>query len=133
MSWNEETCAYADENGQLECLKYAHENGCPWNEETCAIAAKMVTWRSLRYAHENGCPGSAIMRILFHARKNPRVKKERKKERKERKKERERQDFLLYDSSFNITHFIISSSSLLLVLLLLLSSVMKVSFIITMG
>ena len=23
-----------------ECLKYAHENGCPWNEETCHYAAK---------------------------------------------------------------------------------------------
>ena len=24
----------AAENGHLECLKYAHENGCPWNEWT---------------------------------------------------------------------------------------------------
>ena len=23
-----------------ECLKYAHENGCPWNEETCHYAAE---------------------------------------------------------------------------------------------
>jgi hypothetical protein len=27
--WNKETCAYAAKNGQLECLKYAKENGCP--------------------------------------------------------------------------------------------------------
>ena len=26
-------------NGQLECLKYAHEHGCPWDEETCDDAA----------------------------------------------------------------------------------------------
>ena len=25
----------AAENGHLECLKYAHENGCPWDEMTC--------------------------------------------------------------------------------------------------
>ena len=31
---------YAAQNGHLECLKYAHENGCPWDEEeTCRYAA----------------------------------------------------------------------------------------------
>ena len=24
---------YAAMNGHLECLKYAHEHGCPWDEE----------------------------------------------------------------------------------------------------
>ena len=27
-----ERAAFTD---HLECLKYAHENGCPWSEETC--------------------------------------------------------------------------------------------------
>ena len=26
--WNEETCSDAASNGHLECLKYAHVNGC---------------------------------------------------------------------------------------------------------
>src|SRR5207249_1163992 len=38
-AWDEETCAYAAENGHLECLKYAHENNCPWNVSTCNSAA----------------------------------------------------------------------------------------------
>ena len=29
--WNTNTCSYAAENGHLECLKYAHENGCEWD------------------------------------------------------------------------------------------------------
>ena len=29
--WSEETCFEAALNGHLECLKYAHENGCPWD------------------------------------------------------------------------------------------------------
>ena len=28
-------CNLAAKNGHLECLKYAHENGCPWDEDTC--------------------------------------------------------------------------------------------------
>ena len=40
----------------VECLKYAHENGCPWNEETCYYAAQNGHLECLKYAHENGCP-----------------------------------------------------------------------------
>ena len=29
----------------LECLKYAHENGCPGDEETCACSCLTVTSR----------------------------------------------------------------------------------------
>jgi hypothetical protein len=39
----------------LECLRYAHENGCPWNEHTCRYAAKYGYLECLRYAHEHGC------------------------------------------------------------------------------
>ena len=38
-----DTCSAA-ENGHLECLKYAHENGCPWDEQLLVLALpKMVT------------------------------------------------------------------------------------------
>ena len=33
------TCDLAAKNGNLKCLKYAHENGCPWDKYTCAYAA----------------------------------------------------------------------------------------------
>jgi hypothetical protein len=42
--------------GHLECLKYAHENGCPWDEDTCSMAAGGGNFECLKYAHENGCP-----------------------------------------------------------------------------
>ena len=50
------TCASAAGNGHLDCLKYAHENGCPWDENTCAKAAINGHLDCLKYAHENGCP-----------------------------------------------------------------------------
>ena len=46
-------------NGHLECLKYAHENGCPWDEYTCTAAADYGHLEILQYAHDNGCAGSA--------------------------------------------------------------------------
>ena len=51
----EDACSNAAKSGHLECLKYAHENGCPWDEDTCSEA----TFKCLKYAHENGCPGSS--------------------------------------------------------------------------
>ena len=48
-------CRYAAERGYLECLKYAHENGCPWDKNICAVAAKNGHLDCLKYAHENGC------------------------------------------------------------------------------
>src|SRR5271163_622090 len=50
------TCVLAAKNGHLECLKYARENGCPWNEETCAYAALNGHLQILQWARENGCP-----------------------------------------------------------------------------
>ena len=47
------TCSNAAKNGHLECLKYAHENGCPWDGETCSNAAKNGHLECLKYAHEN--------------------------------------------------------------------------------
>ncbi|ATZ81203.1 ankyrin repeat domain-containing protein [Bodo saltans virus] len=54
--WDEWTCACAARKGHLECLKYAHENGCPWDVMTCASAAQKGHLECLKYAHENGCP-----------------------------------------------------------------------------
>jgi len=31
--WHQDTCTKASEFGHLECLQFAHENGCPWTEE----------------------------------------------------------------------------------------------------
>jgi len=40
----------------LECLVYAHENGCPWDEKTTLYAAAWDHLECLKYAHEKGCP-----------------------------------------------------------------------------
>jgi hypothetical protein len=44
------------EYGSLECLRYAHENGCPWHPMTTYAAAKSGSLEYLKYTHENGCP-----------------------------------------------------------------------------
>ena len=55
-SWNKHTCSKAAFHGHLECLKYAHENGCPWDKWTSSNAACNGLLDCLKYAHENGCP-----------------------------------------------------------------------------
>ena len=54
--WDIWTCAWAAKKGHLECLKYLHSNGCPWDNDTCAKAAENGHLECLVYAHENGCP-----------------------------------------------------------------------------
>ena len=54
--WDEYTCACAALGGQLACLKYLHANGCPWDQRTCANAARRGNLTCLQYAHTNGCP-----------------------------------------------------------------------------
>jgi hypothetical protein len=46
----------AAKGGHLECLVYAHENGCAWDSYTCAFAAEKGHLKCLVYAHEHGCP-----------------------------------------------------------------------------
>lgn len=56
--WNESSCiAAASEGnlGNLENLKYFHENGCPWNEQTSKAAVRIGDINCLKYLHENGC------------------------------------------------------------------------------
>jgi len=47
---------YAANTGELECLMYLRENGCPWDERTCVVAAGNGHSACLAYARENGCP-----------------------------------------------------------------------------
>ena len=42
--------------GHLDCLRYAHENGCPPHKSVCVDAAIGGHLACLRYAHENGFP-----------------------------------------------------------------------------
>ena len=58
-------CYWAASRGHIECLKYAHENGCPWNEDTSFWAAfnregsgyNGQFEECLVYLYDNGCPG----------------------------------------------------------------------------
>ena len=48
------SCYYAAKNGHLQCLRYAHENGCHWNERTFYEAAYYGSFECLKYliAHD---------------------------------------------------------------------------------
>ncbi|CAB9524341.1 ankyrin repeat protein (Partial), partial [Seminavis robusta] len=54
--WDSHTCSFAAETGQLECLKYARGRGCPWDAWTCFYAAEGGHLDVLKWAVENGCP-----------------------------------------------------------------------------
>ena len=43
-----------------ECLKYAHENGCPWDKKACKATVGNGHLECLKCAHENGCPWDKI-------------------------------------------------------------------------
>ena len=46
----------AAENGHLELLKWAQENGCPWSKSTCISAARGGHLELLKWLRKNGCP-----------------------------------------------------------------------------
>ena len=50
------TTLEAAKNGDLECLKYLHENGCPWDADATRMAAAHGHLECFKYLHENGCP-----------------------------------------------------------------------------
>ena len=54
--WDTKLIGCAAVNGQLECLQYLHENGCPWEESTTYSAARKAHYQCLRYAMEHNCP-----------------------------------------------------------------------------
>lgn len=67
--WDVNICSRAAENGHLEILQWAHENGCRWNgsmkarangclwdEQTCSFAAYGGQLEIRKWARENGCP-----------------------------------------------------------------------------
>ena len=58
--WNEDICSEVSKNGHLDCLKYAHENGCPWDEDTCNFAAENGNLECLKYAHKMVVHGMKI-------------------------------------------------------------------------
>ena len=54
--WNSWTCRRAAENGHLDVLQWARENGCEWDYWTCCRAADNGHLYVLKWARENGCP-----------------------------------------------------------------------------
>ena len=60
-NWDEQTMNVSAQ-GHLDCLKYAHENGCPWGEYTCLLA--IVHIDALRYARDKGCPWNNLTLLL---------------------------------------------------------------------
>jgi hypothetical protein len=54
--WNKWTTRAAAEGGHLTCLQYLHEAGCPWDAEATCAAALGGHLACLQYLHENNCP-----------------------------------------------------------------------------
>ena len=67
-TWNELTCARFASRGQIDCLRYAHENGCLWDERTTTAAGMYGHLHCLRYAHEEGCglSESFCLKVVEH-------------------------------------------------------------------
>ena len=46
-----------DREGNVDLLRWLQEvENCPWNEDTCTLAASNGQLSCLKYAHENECP-----------------------------------------------------------------------------
>jgi hypothetical protein len=59
--WDTLTCSKAAQGGHLDCMKYAHENGCEWDTETCEDAAFKGHLECSKYARENGVRKLVLM------------------------------------------------------------------------
>lgn len=53
---NVSVTANAAKSGSLECLRWAHENGCPWNDQTTTQAKLNGHLECFQYAVRHGCP-----------------------------------------------------------------------------
>ena len=53
--WGDRTCSWAAYDGHLECLQYAHKNGCPLTGECWRVALNEPIREYLRISN---CPGS---------------------------------------------------------------------------
>ena len=68
ISSKAEMCKHTDpqiynkavQNGQLDILKYLHQEGCSWDKETCRIASKYGQLLCLDYLHKNGCEWDSL-------------------------------------------------------------------------
>eukprot|EP01113_Clastostelium_recurvatum_P017901 TRINITY_DN21125_c0_g1_i1.p1 TRINITY_DN21125_c0_g1~~TRINITY_DN21125_c0_g1_i1.p1 ORF type:complete len:164 (-),score=18.02 TRINITY_DN21125_c0_g1_i1:60-551(-) len=58
MEWTTTTCANAacNKKGDTKCLQYLHERGCEWDSNTIVCAAYYSNLECMIYAHQNGCP-----------------------------------------------------------------------------
>lgn len=56
-------CADAAMLGQIEILKWAHENGLPWDNRVCVTAANAGHLDILIWARERGCPWNSCVLV----------------------------------------------------------------------
>lgn len=56
LPWSKEVCTAATQNNRLECLKYAHENGCDWYDKNKTLSTLISSllanpWSVCFHAH----------------------------------------------------------------------------------
>lgn len=54
--WHTNTTVDAAQADMIDCMIFAHENGCPWHRYTLQSAVTNGSNRCFVYAHENGAP-----------------------------------------------------------------------------
>ena len=54
-------CEFAAQNGHIDCLKYAHQQGTSLTSKVCEFAAQNGHIDCLQYAHANNCPYPEIL------------------------------------------------------------------------
>lgn len=50
-----DACTQAASNGHLDCLRYLHEHGCPWTADVCHSAVRYRHLHCAKYLLECGC------------------------------------------------------------------------------
>ncbi len=51
-----DACRSAAKGGNLDCLMYLYESGCPWDKDAITEATRYGHMECLNYLHVNGCP-----------------------------------------------------------------------------